>query len=239
MIFLLQQDLGRDNAYQEFQQAQDLAEKAAQSDHNGDKLYTDSNNFKNQSQSGKVRYEMQSRSEYTMKLLADQGILPNYAFPEEGITLSGSASIKTRSTDAKKRYRWQKISTSRPANPGLRELAPGNSFYIDGLKIPITRIEVAAKGEPQLKLICDSCGTVSPVSQSYKKNEADCPVCQAAGQAIRPIIDVREVYGGGHFADLQLRDQEEERAIRENKSHRGPCFKQGQSRGTTVTARSP
>ena len=60
-----------------------------------------------------------------LEILTDRGLLPNYAFPEQGIPFYGTIYNRHRYRQDEHR----EIDITRPAGAGLRELAPANHFY--------------------------------------------------------------------------------------------------------------
>ena len=83
--------------------------------------------------------------------LSDEGLLPNYAFPEAGIILR---AVLYRKEDEetpvqKKRYEKMVYEYSRSASSAISEFAPNNSFYVDGRKLTI----VVVDGEDELRRI--------------------------------------------------------------------------------------
>jgi DEAD/DEAH box helicase domain-containing protein len=169
------------------------------------------------------RVEKSSTSEYTLSLLADQGILPNYAFPEQGITLNGTIQVpqahtsgKTSGSRGSKTSEFKELTRTivRPPAVGLRELAPGSVFYTDGFKLPIIRVSKPADAQELLsfKIVCDQCGTVSDAPMTAKDLQvAACPVCDAADRPVHRVLEFREVESEGDYGQLQIRDGEEDR----------------------------
>jgi len=68
--------------------------------------------------------------------LTNCGILPNYAFPETGVTLS--AAVKKIGAE----HKVEEIEVVRPAGSAIKELIPGNSFYTQGYKLKISGMTV-------------------------------------------------------------------------------------------------
>jgi DEAD/DEAH box helicase domain-containing protein len=75
----------------------------------------------------------------TYNFLTDEGLLPNYAFPEQGIQLS-SIIYRKKATQQKGQSAFETFSFEyeRPAKSGLRELAPGNRFYAEGRRVVLS-----------------------------------------------------------------------------------------------------
>lgn len=157
-----------------------------------------------------------SRADYTLTLLADRGVLPNYAFTEEGITLSTWVWRRKGQGESKNdSFTVSVKDQTRPIPNALTELVPGQSFYSDGLKIPVTRIALPSdfdKGKSgERKIVCSACGTISPRGGADATEKEDCPRCFEPEQDVCRMVELKSVFGGGEFDELQIRDQEEDR----------------------------
>ncbi|WP_455269285.1 DEAD/DEAH box helicase [Rhizobium herbae] len=112
---------------------------------------------------------------HVLQFLTDRGILPNYAFPEEGVKLK---SILVRHTeDGRRRENGEDLITleyMRPASSALSEFAPGQSFYANGREVRIDRIDMNQRDISTWRF-CQSC--------SHAEQEAmipatlHCPKC--------------------------------------------------------------
>lgn len=154
--------------------------------------------------------ERVSGGDYIFSILADQGVLPNYAFPAASVTLTGQIFAEDREDDRRKPILRE---LTRPPLAALAELAPGQSFYAEGFKIPIVRIEKGLSQAPHV-VICTACGSATQInlSEATSSDKAVCPQCKVDGQEIRPVLPLQEVVGQTTFAKSQIRDEEEDRA---------------------------
>lgn len=134
--------------------------------------------------------------------LSDEGLLPNYAFPEAGISLK--AVLRRQEEGGQEAQSWQRIvrEYSRPAASAIGEFAPGNSFYAEGRRLTIDQVDLTA-AKTELWRLCPNC--------SYARLEAggggtaSCPRCGSpawadAGQ-LRPMLKVRMVYSSDSWKD--------------------------------------
>ncbi|MEQ8515065.1 MAG: DUF1998 domain-containing protein [Chromatocurvus sp.] len=107
-----------------------------------------------------------------IKYLTDQGLLPNYAFPEEGIKLT--SILSRRNDNARDEDGLLYLEYSRPASSALSEFAPGQFFYANGRQVQIERLEIG-KDDLDAWTFCPSC------SHAALRIEADstrnCPKC--------------------------------------------------------------
>ena len=79
-----------------------------------------------------------------LEFMTDEGLLPNYAFPETGVTLSASIlGSVPKGEDPGKQAEIKEFEIVRPASAGLKDLAPGNHFYFDGLNMTVNGINTS------------------------------------------------------------------------------------------------
>ena len=160
----------------------------------------------------------------TFNFLSDQGILPNYAFPESGVTLhtilkedripteDGKGEDLSPRQDGEKTHDF-----TRPAASAITELAPGNTFYAAGRKYVINRI-LFAKGDMDedtvMWKLCPNCSHAEPVSSV--RNTASCPSCGSAqwadvGQE-RPMVRIDTVISEERYSDSVVDGSNEDRS---------------------------
>ncbi|MFW5899700.1 MAG: DEAD/DEAH box helicase, partial [Desulfovermiculus sp.] len=111
----------------------------------------------------------------TYNFLTDEGLLPNYAFPEQGIQLR-SIIYRKRATQQKDQSAFETLSFEyeRPARSGLRELAPGNRFYAEGRRVEVDRIDLKQANVEPWRL-CANCPHCE--SEATARDHAVCPRC--------------------------------------------------------------
>ncbi|GGJ10740.1 DEAD/DEAH box helicase [Neoroseomonas lacus] len=109
-----------------------------------------------------------------IKFLTDKGILPNYAFPEEGVKLTSILSRRNDGAVARDEDGLLHKEYSRPASSALSEFAPGQFFYANGRQVQIDRIEMG-KEDLTAWTFCPAC---SHVAHRIEGSEArTCPKC--------------------------------------------------------------
>jgi DEAD/DEAH box helicase domain-containing protein len=162
-------------------------------------------------------------------LLTDEGLLPNYAFPEEGITLRSvifRKNLPTESADSKGKYETFEYEYQRPAASALMELAPNNYFYAGGKRVQINQVELrfgdvqegANVSSPDFELwrFCDACPHMELETESTLKTA--CPQCQSEGWAdigqVLKLIRMRQVFSNTNIQDSLSGDKSEERDIK-------------------------
>ncbi len=111
------------------------------------------------------------KNTYVHNFLTNEGLLPNYAFPEAGVTLQ--SEVYSRSKDKN-----SKINPyQHPAAAAIKELAPGNFFYTEGRKIEISRLDLnSSEHEPWR--FCDQCAYAE---QAAVTDSTSCPKCNSPG----------------------------------------------------------
>lgn len=120
------------------------------------------------------------RNEYTYSGLERLGLLPNYTLIEDGTTLAASMWWR----DDNGEFQTETVEYTRSARQAIRELAPGNSFYIDGHRHQIDALEIGTAAEPHYESwrLCPECG-FGRVETGQEPPLAACPRCGAAGIA--------------------------------------------------------
>ncbi|MBM6704940.1 DEAD/DEAH box helicase [Sutterella massiliensis] len=152
----------------------------------------------------------------TLNLLTDEGLLPNYAFPEEGITIDGIV-IKVRGRDSlvaadnaqyagkagakKNRGEYKRLTFQRPASSGLFEVAPENKFFVNEYVLHIDQVDLADDGVKKWRF-CPACQFSA--LESLVEDSSCCPRCGSVGWADasqrKDVLQLRTVYA---YADLR------------------------------------
>ena len=112
----------------------------------------------------------------TFGFLTDEGLLPNYAFPEQGVTLK-SVIFKQRESDSAEDQADDDTVVYeylRPAVAALSEFAPENEFYAGGRRVAISRIDTRVSPIEQWRL-CPSCAYCENVDAGDRHRV--CPRC--------------------------------------------------------------
>ena len=124
------------------------------------------------------RLAAELREKYPLNVLTDEGVLPNYAFPEPGVTLKSIVSSK--GADGKNSYDSHEYM--RPASSAIRELAPFNTFYAEGRKVHINEIDVGTKSTPLFERwrLCRLCSYAERIDKVDSARH-DCPGCHDGG----------------------------------------------------------
>jgi DEAD/DEAH box helicase domain-containing protein len=114
--------------------------------------------------------------------LTNVGLLPNYAFPETGVTLN--AWVKSNRAKGSENIPGDKqFEIVRSSKSAIRELAPDNNFYSQGFKLAISGLNTfdwKDAGTLMLKRFCSNCDYIADKVTSI---ESHCPKCGDASWA--------------------------------------------------------
>lgn len=150
--------------------------------------------------------------------MCDEGLLPNYAFPEGGIILKVVLFRKDEPEEEKeeiKKRRYEKMvfEYNRSASSAISEFAPANNFYGDGKKLKINQIDIRTADRAKWRL-CPNC--------SYMEEDtsitavAACPRCGSPewsdGGQVRMMVKAKMVYSNMPYEEAQIDDGSDDRS---------------------------
>jgi DEAD/DEAH box helicase domain-containing protein len=157
------------------------------------------------------------RNKDVMNFLSDEGLLPNYAFPESGVTLKAILKRKTEEKPEEEENKKTKrivYEYNRTASSAISEFAPLNNFYAEGRKLTIDQVDLASANIAKWRL-CPNC--------SHAELEVDghhtscCPQCGAPGWAdsgqLRSMLKVQMVYSNMKYEDSLIGDESDDRKV--------------------------
>ena len=154
----------------------------------------------------------------TFNFLSDEGILPNYAFPEAGIMLKAVLTRRKRPEEVSGPYdETDKVTYEygRGAASAISEFAPYNSFYAAGRKLEITRIDVKSS-EPKPWRLCPNCNFAAQDSTLH--NVSTCPRCGSPAWADTDqkcmMIRPKTVYSDMKYEAARSGDESDDRTSR-------------------------
>jgi DEAD/DEAH box helicase domain-containing protein len=108
--------------------------------------------------------------------LTNVGLLPNYAFPETGVTLN--AWIKSNKAKASDSIPTDKqFEIVRSSKTAIKEFAPDNYFYSQGFKFAITGINTFDWKDPGVLLKKRFCSNCDHIDDSVVAPASHCPKC--------------------------------------------------------------
>jgi DEAD/DEAH box helicase domain-containing protein len=104
---------------------------------------------------GRLRAELENK--YPLNVLTDAGVIPNYAFPEPGVTLS--ALLRDPFDEQAEQLKpGKRVEYLRAASQAIREFAPFNTFYAEGHKIRVSQLDLGnAAAAIETYRLCREC----------------------------------------------------------------------------------
>lgn len=151
----------------------------------------------------------------TLNFFTDEGLLPNYAFPEEGVTLQSvilRRKSREQSEDGRSSYETVSYSFQRPAQAALGELAPDATFYAISHRLTIDQVDLQLS-EPEDWRFCDRCQYCANVAR--EDQHSACPRCGSPqwgniGQK-HQVLRLRQVYSTVSDRRARIGDDSEQR----------------------------
>ncbi|MGO3354366.1 MAG: DEAD/DEAH box helicase [Halomonas sp.] len=164
-----------------------------------------------------MRIRMNKRE--TLNFFTDEGLLPNYAFPEEGATLHSvifRSDKAVAASGAEREFIKREYEYQRPAQAALTELAPESVFYAGNRRVTVSRVETAKGRNIQDWRFCPRCHYSAPADDpSAGFNSKTCPRChttQWGDQSARTkMLKMTQVYAFTNAKDAQLDDRSDDR----------------------------
>jgi DEAD/DEAH box helicase domain-containing protein len=149
----------------------------------------------------------------TMNFLTDEGLLPNYAFPEAGVTLRSVIFRKKAEVDENgKAYENVVFEYERAGAMAIGELAPDNTFYAGGRKVSIQQIDMQLSKIESWRF-CPTCSHSEMVVG--EETLGSCPRCRNimwadAGQRVQ-MLRLRQVMANTSDRDSRIGDDSDNR----------------------------
>ncbi|MFF7899739.1 DEAD/DEAH box helicase [Streptomyces sp. NPDC088817] len=153
--------------------------------------------------------------------LCDLGLLPNYALIDAVTTLNATL-YWPEGPDPKtgrERFNSKMRPYDRPQRYALSELAPGNTFYVNGYKHQITGIEIGSSTRPDWTpwRFCRECGYVR--TENAADDRSPCPRCHSTaiaddGSCLHQVIEPTVVTSRDKRDDARIGDDKDDREQR-------------------------
>ena len=148
----------------------------------------------------------------TWQFLCDEGILPNYAFPETGVKLKATFYRKNR-PEKKGPFAYSHVELVRSASSALREFAPENEFFGNGHRMKINRVDLKASSLEVWRFCPDCSHAVCNTHSHFILT--DCPICHSPGWAdigqVHTLLRFRQVYSFSSYRESLISDSQEDR----------------------------
>ena len=153
---------------------------------------------------------------HLLNFFTDEGLLPNYSFPEAGVTLRSilwRQKSKTEGEDGKK-YETFTLSYERPGALAIRELVPSGVFYAEGRRVKIDQIDLKLS-EPKEWRLCRSCN-YSVLADLPEAHTKACPRCGDSMWSdqgrLRRMLKLRQVMASTSDRKSRFGDDREDRS---------------------------
>jgi hypothetical protein len=150
--------------------------------------------------------------------LCDLGLLPNYALVDTTTTLAatiyGPDGVDPRNPRVT-RFTSTTTNYERPRRYALSELAPGNTFYVNGYRHEITGLEITSAGRPDWHhwRVCPDCGYVRTEDAAHDRSP--CQRCESTHIAddgcLFRVVEPVTVTSRDRREDARIRDDKDER----------------------------
>jgi DEAD/DEAH box helicase domain-containing protein len=144
---------------------------------------------------GLSRLAREIAEQTTLEFLTDEGLLPNYAFPEAGVTLK-SVIIRQKSKPGNngEKYEVSYEKYPRPASAAISELAPANYFHAEKRRLAIDQVNLDLSKVEDWRF-CNNCSFM--LEDVLNEGRQECPQCKSAmwadeGQS-RKMLKMRQV----------------------------------------------
>lgn len=154
----------------------------------------------------------------TLNFFTDEGLLPNYAFPEEGVTLQTVILRRLKQAEREgdeggRRYERINFQMQRPGQAALSELAPLSRFYAVGREVEIDQVDLSVS-EAQPWRLCDRCHYMENVAITGDPHSV-CPRCGSpqwsdAGRK-RNLLRLRQVFATADDRSSRIGDDSDQR----------------------------
>lgn len=159
-----------------------------------------------------------ARGQNTLNELEALGLTPNYTLFDDAVTLEVSLWSPNERYDASDEKSQRFVSVGgeyvRPASQAIRELAPGNWFYVDAHRVRIDAVDNGTEHEPAHALwrLCPECAWATT---DVAAQDATCPRCGSAGVAdqgsLLSVLPLRIVSSTERETTARVGDDNDER----------------------------
>ena len=148
----------------------------------------------------------------TFNFFTDEGLLPNYSFPEAGVTLRSMILKKKAKADQHGKYKSTVFEYERPAVTAISELAPANRFYAEGRMVTVDQIDMALSTIEEWQF-CNECSHHELVLTGG--DTQCCPQCHSPlwkdDAQKRQMVRMRQVVATTYDRDSRIEDDSDVR----------------------------
>jgi len=150
-----------------------------------------------------------------LNVLTDEGLLPNYAFPEEGVMLRSVIYRKrVNPKEGEPAFENSVYEYERPGAAAIRELLPNSKFYAGERKVEIEQVDLDLSAMEQWRF-CPNCTHSASDKNRNEQQLAECPKCgdpmwSDAGQLLE-MIRLRQVMANSDDRKSRIGDDSDTR----------------------------
>jgi DEAD/DEAH box helicase domain-containing protein len=148
----------------------------------------------------------------TLNVLTDEGLLPNYSFPEQGVLLRSIILREKKAGSDSGPLDPLTFEYERPGAAAITELAPNNTFYAEGRRVVIDQVDVS-KIKPEPWRFCRQCAYSEPIA--FGDHHELCPRCGDDqwhdNGRIREMLKLTTVFAKTLDRDSRIADDSDER----------------------------
>ena len=147
------------------------------------------------------------------QFLTDEGLIPNYAFPQQGVTLRSIIYRLPRDEAGDEAQQRTVYEYERPAETALGELAPDNEFYASGRHVRVARVDTRVSPVETWRL-CPGCAYCENLEETGDSHTT-CPRCgdpmwADEGQR-RHMLPLRTVHAATADRRSRILDEKDDR----------------------------
>lgn len=151
-------------------------------------------------------------SKATLNVLTDEGLLPNYSFPEQGVLLRSIILREKKPGSDSSASEPLTFEYERPGSSAITELAPNNTFYAEGRRVIIDQVDVS-KIKPEPWRFCRQCAYAEPIATG--DNHEQCPRCSdgmwSDSGRVHEMLKLTTVFARTLDRDSRIADDSDER----------------------------
>ena len=151
----------------------------------------------------------------TYNFLTDEGLVPNYAFPEKGVMLRSVIYRKRKGAKPAKaddEFDHEVFEYERPAPAALAEFAPDSNFYAGARRVRIDRVDLETSKLEEWRF-CPSCVYCERIDGGDR--HAECPRCDdpmwVDGGQRREMLPLRMVHATTSDRESRIGDEKDVR----------------------------
>lgn len=153
------------------------------------------------------------------QFLTDEGLIPNYAFPEAGVQLKSVIYRRPTpsATPDRKGPRTYKetFEYERAGAAAINDFAPGNWFYAHGRKVQVDQVELGMTSDENWRL-CPQCGHMQRTALGQVE-AGGCPQCGCSEFAsvaqVQSLLRIRQMYATTSDRKSRVGDDSDNREV--------------------------